>query len=107
MTLCMSIFAIEKHSLQLSQFGQNSIALKNNKKTHYYILLLNYEVAAMLLSLYLSGLLLADVVQVNVIFWTVGQLCVLLKLILYNSLIAFIILKRRQLYFYLSDCISL
>ena len=32
MALFISIFAIKKHSMQISQYRQNSIALKNNKK---------------------------------------------------------------------------
>ena len=98
-TLFVSIFAIKKHSLQMSLFRQNSNAFKNNKKKYYYILLLNYDIAAILISLYLCGLLFADVFQVNVIFWTVGQLCVLLKLILYNSLMVFIIFKTASVVF--------
>ena len=53
----------------------------------------------MLISFYLCGLLFADVFQVNVIFWTVGRLCVLFKLILYNSLMVFIIFKTASVVF--------
>ena len=47
----------------------------------------------MLIVLYFFGLVLADVVQVNVLFWTLSPMCLVLKLILYNFVVIIIIFK--------------
>ena len=76
------------------QFLQNvRTVLANNKKHYYFVILLNYLIAVMLIVLYFFGLVLADAVQVNVLFWTVSPMCLVLKLILYNFVVLIIVFK--------------
>ena len=80
--------AVHKHFLQ----SVNPV-LENNKRKYYFLILLNYLVAVMLIVFYFFSLVLADIVQVNVLFWTVSPMCLVLKLILYNSIVLIIIFK--------------
>ena len=50
------------------------------------MILLNYSMGAMLNSLYFCGLFLADIIRVNVLFWSISPVCLFLKIIHYNSI---------------------
>ena len=99
MALFLSISAMTKHVLDKVSFIHSAQTLGNYKKQYYLVIVLNYDVAAILSCIYLFGLLIADLAKVNVLFWTVNYLCLLLKCILYNSLVIGIVFKTALVVF--------
>ena len=65
----------------------------NNKKKHYLLILLNYSAATVLISLYLSSLVIVDTTQVNVLVWVFSPACFFLQLLLYASVQCVMIFK--------------
>ena len=65
----------------------------NRKKKFFFILLFNQSSSAVLTSIYLVGLLCADVASVNAFFWPRSHLCICLRALLYISLVSNIIFK--------------
>ena len=94
MTIFMSLVTMMRFTVVNKPFSRNkNRGVANNKNKYYFLIVFNYLIAAMLIALYCLGLVLADVVQVNVLFWTVGPVCLFLKLILYNSILLIILFK--------------
>ena len=92
MNLFLSLVTLTWHSLD-KVYRKPKQKLKNERKKYYSIILLNYVVAALLNSIYLFGVFLADVVKVNLFVWILSPLCLFLSLILYNSLVVVVIFK--------------
>ena len=88
-SITMAIGQITKQIVNLSSIHRS----QNNKKKYFYIVLLNQSAAAALNTLYLAGILGADVLKVNMFFWRRCSQCVLLNFALYISLECIIIFK--------------
>ena len=93
--LCLSLAVFLRASSKVS--SQQPI-LKHKKK-YYLIITLNKSIATLLVSLYLFVLFLADVLKVNVLFWTLGPICLCLKFILYISMETLMIIEMCSLLF--------
>ena len=99
-TLLSSLVVIIKHAVLDTTFVQNvKHRSANNKKIYYFLILVNYSMGVMLNSLYFSSLCVADIIGVNVLFWSVSPLCLFLKLIHYNSIILVITFKTTLVIF--------
>ena len=93
-TLFISLVVIIKHAVVDKTFVRNvKHKSANNKNKYYFFILLNYSMGAMLNSLYFCSLCVADIIRVNVLFWSVSPVCLFLKLFHYNSIILVIIFK--------------
>ena len=98
-TLLISVVAMIKHAI-VNVIVQNvKDKLGDKKKIYYFLLWLNYSIGAMLNSIYFCSLCVADIIRVNVLFWSVSPVCLFLKLIHYNSIILVIIFKTALVVF--------
>ena len=80
--------------LSLKQAGDvKGVKFLNRKKKYFFIILLNQSTSVIIASLYLVGLICADVASVNVFFWRRSNLCIVLNVLLYISLASNIIFK--------------
>ena len=68
-----------------------------NKK-YYWIALFNNSISEILASLYLCSLLVADSAKVNILFWTLSPICLILKLIVYTSIQIMTIFKTYSIF---------
>ena len=97
MSLIISIIINTKNVIQIMPL----MAVHSSKK-YYWIASFNNSIAEMLASLYLFSLLIADSAKVNVFFWTLNPICVILKIIVYISIQTMIIFKTHSIF-----CVSL
>ena len=74
----------------------------HSRKKYYCIAVFNNSISEFLTCLYLCSLLVADATKVNVLFWTLNPICLILKLISYISIQTMVILKTHALF-----CMSL
>ena len=88
-TFLVSLATIIRHTLTFWRLRKNS----TKKKIYFFIILLNQTGSYLLSSLYLVGLLVADIANVNLYVWARDQPCVLLNVILYISLESNMIFK--------------
>ena len=70
-----------------------------NKKKYFTIILCNRSAAVAVNSMYMLGILVADVTNVNVYVWTKSQVCILLNSFLFISLVSDMIFKTVLLIF--------
>ena len=78
--------------IQLVKIAHNKPWFKSQKK-NYIITTFNYVIADVLIALYFTALLVADILNVNVILWKEKPLCIFLKIVISVVLHCSIILK--------------
>ena len=70
-----------------------------NKKKYFTIILWNRSGAVVVNSIYMLGILVADVTNVNIYVWTQSQVCLLLNSLLFISIVSDMIFKTTLLIF--------
>ena len=89
MTLFLTVFILARNIKGLHMVHKNT----NKKKKYYLIALINHSGAFLLISLYLTSLLVVDTLNMNMFHWRQSTSCVLLKTLIYVSLESVIIFK--------------
>ena len=105
--LIFYIFSIMALAISLMANIRNIIQIMtptplHSRKKYYCITVFNNSISEFLTCLYLFSLLVADATKVNVLFWTLNPICLILKIISYISIQTMIILKTHALF-----CMSL
>ena len=93
---CISIVAICMAVCQLAiQIVHFPLAVrnKNSKKKYYFLVLFNHSSAVILSTLYIVGLMIANIINVNMFFWRKSLLCMILNITLFLSLEAIMTFK--------------
>ena len=97
MALAISLMANIRHSIQIIK-----LVPVHSRRKYYCIAVFNNSISEFLISLYLFSLLVADATKVNVLFWTLSPICLILKLISYVSFQTMVTFKTHALF-----CMSL
>ena len=97
MALTISLMANIRNIIQIIK-----LVPVHSRKKYYCIAVFNNSISEFLISLYLCSLLVADATKVNVLFWTLSPICLILKLISYVSFQTMVIFKTHALF-----CMSL
>ena len=91
----VAMISITKH-ITVFWLSQKKLS---SKKRYFTIVLLNQSGATLLSSLYVLGILVADIADVNNILWRKNNICLLLNIILHISLVANMVFKTSLLTF--------
>ena len=89
LSICMAVCQLAK---QIVHFPL-AVKSKNSEKKYYFLVLFNHSSAVILNTLYIVGLMIANIINVNRFFWRKSLLCMLLNLTLFLSLEAIMLFK--------------
>ena len=70
----------------------------HSTKKYYWIASFNNSISEILTSMYFFSLLVADAIKVNVLFWILSPICLILKLICYISILTMVVFRTHLLF---------
>ena len=99
---CITTLSVTAATVLLAKYISSFWLLRRkitNKKKYFTIILVNRSGAYVVNSIYMLGILVADVTDVNIYVWTKSQVCILLNILLFISLVSDMIFKTALLIF--------
>ena len=92
-TFFISLMLSTKHMIHIV-----TLMVTPSKKKYYWIACLNNSISEVFSSLYVFSLFVVDATKVNVLFWAINPIRLILKIILYISIQTILIFKTHSLF---------